>query len=452
MRGPLGRGIAIVAAVVATAAIYLLVIRDDSGGGGHERTRANNEVPQAVESLVGDLTTEQKVDGILLVGFDGTDSTAPFLETLRTNPPGGILVRGANWLDSVQGTALVTELDAAAAESGDTPPLIATRQEGGEYRSLVDMPPESRQLDIGDVGDPEVAQASARETGEALRDAGFDMNLAPVADIATLDSPIADRSYSDDSVITTQMTAAAVRGCAEAEIACVARHFPGLGAASGSTDDGPASVSLDTATLASRDLAPFEAAIDEGVPAVMLSHAFYTAYDPVTPASLSPEVATRLLRDELGFTGVAITDDLVTGAIRATTGVEPAAIAAVNAGADMLLIETPGEEAGVREALVAAVESGQIPTERIDQAVGRVLGLKQTLGLVEGSPGVGSRQGWSWEPTRRWCWWRRACCSSGPSRSGSGSTGRWPPAKTISPIPTSTRPTARHCFTASPAS
>ena len=383
MRGPLARGIAILAAVAATAAIYLLVIREDSGESEHERERGGGDVPEGVRELVGGLTAEQKVDGIMLVGFEGTDSTAPFLDDLRSRQLGGVLVRGANWLDAVQGGALVAELKAAAEEAGEVPPLFATPQEGGEYRALADLPPESRALDIGDQGDPELAQAWARETGEALREAGLDLNLAPVADVATLDSPIADRAFSDDELITAQLTAAAVRGCWEAGIACVARHFPGLGAASQSTDEGPATVSLDSATLASRDLAPFEAAIAEGVPAVMVSHAFYAAYDPVTPASLSPAVTTRLLRDELGFTGVAITDDLGTGAIRATSGVRPAATEAVNAGADLLLVSSPDEAVGVREALLAAVESRQIPPERIDQAVGRVLELKRSLGLLD---------------------------------------------------------------------
>ncbi|MGI8462016.1 MAG: glycoside hydrolase family 3 N-terminal domain-containing protein, partial [Solirubrobacterales bacterium] len=310
MRGSLARGAAVIAAIAATAAIYLLVIRDDPGGEERDRAGGRTEVPEEVRDLVGGLTPEQKVDGVLLVGFDGVDSASPFLEQLRTRQLGGVLVRGANWLDSFQGTALVTELRAASAEGGEVPALITVRQEGGEYRSLTDLPPTDRELNIGDLADPEIAQGWARETGDALREAGFDMNLAPVADVATLDSPVADRAFSDDEAIAAQMTAAAVRGCAEARIACVARHFPGLGAASQSTDDGPATVSLDAATLATRDLAPFEAAIAEGVQAVMLSHAFYAAYDPITPGSLSTRIAHDLLRDELGFTDVAITDDL----------------------------------------------------------------------------------------------------------------------------------------------
>ncbi|MGI8460271.1 MAG: glycoside hydrolase family 3 N-terminal domain-containing protein, partial [Solirubrobacterales bacterium] len=114
-----------------------------------------------------------------------------------------------------------------------------------------------------------------------------------------------------------------------------------------------------------------------------LSHAFYAAYDPVTPGSLSTRIANDLLRDELGFTGVAITDDLGTGAIRATTGVAPAGVAAIGAGADMLLVESPADAAAVREALLAALDSGTLEPQRLDQAVGRVLALKRSLGLVE---------------------------------------------------------------------
>ncbi|HEX6117635.1 MAG TPA: glycoside hydrolase family 3 N-terminal domain-containing protein [Solirubrobacterales bacterium] len=386
MRGTVRRGIAIGAAVIATAAVYLLLVRDEGPEADHQRAAGGEDVPAGVRALVAGLTPEQKVDGIMLVGFEGTDSASPVMETLSGRQLGGVVVRASNWLDATQGAALVDELRSAAAAGGEVPPLVATPQEGGEYRALADLPPESRELDVGDLGDPELALEWGRETGEALRDAGFDMNLAPIADVATLDSPIADRAFSDDANVTAQLTAAAVRGCAEAEIACVARHFPGLGAASSSTDEGPATVSLDAATLASRDLAPFQAAIAEGVPAVMLSHAFYAAYDPVTPGSLSPEVATGLLRDQLGFTGVAITDDLGTGAVRATTGTRPAAIVAVNAGADMLLVESPDEAEGVREALLGAVGSGEIPAERIDQAVGRVLELKRALGLIGEEP------------------------------------------------------------------
>jgi beta-N-acetylhexosaminidase len=383
LRERLPRALLVLLALAATAAIYLLVVREDSGGTGEEERATGEQVPEEVRSLVESLTPEQKVDGVLMVGFEGADPSAPILEELRARQLGGIVVRGENWLDAAAGAALIDEIRRAARDGGVVPPLVAAAQEGGEYRALADLPPESRQLDIGDQGSPELAQARARETGEAMRDAGLDMNLAPVADVATLDSPVADRAYSDDEGLAALMTAAAIRGCAEAGIACAARHFPGLGAASGSTDDGPATVGLDPAALAARDLVPFEAAFAEGAPAVVLSHAFYVGYDPVTPGSLSPEIVRGLLRDELGFTGVAITDDLATGAIRATSGVRGATVDAINAGADMLLVEDPEEAAGARAALLEAVEAGDVPERRLDEAIGRVLALKLSLGLIE---------------------------------------------------------------------
>jgi beta-N-acetylhexosaminidase len=153
---------------------------------------------------------------------------------------------------------------------------------------------------------------------------------------------------------------------------------------------------LDEVALADRDLPPFEAAFAEGAQAVVLSHAFYTAYDPVTPGSLSPLVTFELLREQLGFDGVAITDDLGAGAIAARgaageaggggpaggSAVTAAAVAALQAGADMLMIGSPEDQEGVAEALTAAVRSGELAEDRLDEAVGRILLLKRELGLL----------------------------------------------------------------------
>ena len=151
-------------------------------------------------------------------------------------------------------------------------------------------------------------------------------------------------------MIAAELTAAAVRGCERGRVACAARHFPGLGAASQDTDRGAGDGQPrpgDARRAATSP--PFEAAFAEGVPAVVLSHAFYAAYDPVTPAALSRPVATDLLRDELGFEGVAITDDLGAGAIKATGSVPDAAVAALHAGADMVQIASPDDQDGVAD-------------------------------------------------------------------------------------------------------
>jgi beta-N-acetylhexosaminidase len=201
--------------------------------------------------------------------------------------------------------------------------------------------------------------------------------------VATLDSAVADRAFSDDPVIAAQLTAAAVRGCRSAGLAPAVLHFPGLGAASQDTSQGPATVSLDAGTLSSRDLEAFRAAFSERAPAVVLSLAFYAAYDPVTPAALAEPVATDLLRDELGFEGVAITDDLGSGAVRSSDNVPKAAVRALAAGADLLQIGDPADQAGVHEAIVDAVAEGELSEERLAEAAGRVLELKRRQGLVD---------------------------------------------------------------------
>ena len=390
------RAFAVGAAVVATGLIWFVFLRgggnDEAGGGA----APGGEVPASVRDLVNRLSPEEKVDQILLLGFDGTDAGAPIVAELRKRQLGGVLVTGRNWVDPSQLEALTGAIRSAGASGDRIPPLIAAPQEGGPFRAFDALPPAERSLDIGDSGDPGLAESSAREAATALRKAGFDLDLFPVADVATLDSPVADRAYSDDPTVVAAMTAAALRGCAEAGIACAPSHFPGLGAASQSTGEGPATVSLDAAGLRARDLVPFDAAFREGAPAVVLSHAFYVAYDAVTPGSLSSLVAYDLLREEMGFEGVAITDDLGAGAIKARgeaseaggggpqggSAVTAAAVAALQAGADLLTISAPDDQAGVTEAVIKALGTGELSEDRLDEAVGRVLVLKQQLGLI----------------------------------------------------------------------
>ena len=376
----LRRAGAFVAAAAATGAAWFFLVREDGGGGDPgEPTRG---VSSAVHERVRELSTEELVDQVLMLGFDGTDATATFLGEVRERALGAVLVGSANWTDSAQGTALVGELRRAGASGGRTPPLIVAAQEGGTYRAFADLPPAETALQVGDTGSVPVVERWARETSEGLRAAGFDLNLFPVADVATLDSPVADRAFSDDAPVAATMTAAAVRGCRAAGIACAPLHFPGLGASSQDTGQGPATVSLDEASLSARDLEPFRAAFSERAEVVVLSLAFYAAYDSVTPAALAEPVATGLLRDKLGFEGVAITDDLGSGAIKATYRVPQAAVEALAAGADLIQIGSVADQAGVRDALLAAVRSGELPEPRLAEAAARVLELKSKLGLL----------------------------------------------------------------------
>jgi beta-N-acetylhexosaminidase len=372
-----------VAVVVALAvAVWLLLVRDDSSGGEGGRAGVPG-VSAGAAQLAERLAPEQLVDQVLLLGFDGVDASAPFVGELRTRQLGGLLVGGANWTGAGAGQALISAARQSASLGGAIPPLIVGSQEGGPYRSFADLPPDQTELEVADTGSVDDAEEWARSTSEALAKAGFDLNLFPVADVATLDSPIADRAFSDDPTLAAQLTAAAVRGCRAGAVACAALHFPGLGAASSDTSRGPATVSLDEAGLSARDLEPFRAAFAERAPAVVLSLAFYAAYDPVTPAAMTEPIVGGLLRDDLGFQGVAITDDLGSGAVRSGYSPRDAALAALLAGADLIQLASPEDQNGVREALLQALADGELPRDRLVEAASRVIELKRTLGLVE---------------------------------------------------------------------
>jgi beta-N-acetylhexosaminidase len=377
--------VALLATIAATAAIWAAFLRGGETGGSPLASGQRAGVSPPVAALVRGMSPDQLVDQVLLLGFDGTDATSPAITELRGRQIGGVLVGPANWVDASQGATLISALRGAGLAGGRIPPLIVTAQEGGEYRTFPDLPPDARERDIGEGGSPRAAEAWSKAAGEALRAVGVDLNLFPVADVATVDSPVAGRAFSDDAATAAEMTAAAVRGCQDAGIACAVLHFPGLGAASQDTNQGPATVSLDERSLAERDLAAFRAAFAERVPAVVLSLAFYAAYDPVTPGAMSSEIATDLLRDQLGYPGPAITDDLGAGAVKATYKVPAAATMAITAGADLLQIDSPADQTGVREALLHAVSSGVLPEERLQEAAGRVLELKRRVGLLKGS-------------------------------------------------------------------
>jgi beta-N-acetylhexosaminidase len=258
------------------------------------------------------------------------------------------------------------------------------QQEAGHARALPDLPPGVPESTVAKRGSVAYARTWAENAATSLRDAGFDLDLFPVADVTTPTSPLGERAFTSDPRAASVLTVAAVRGCRAARIACAPLHFPGLGAASEDTDAGPATVGLSPGTLWRRDLLPFRAAFAAGAPAVVLSLAFYAAYDPVTPGALVSAIDTDLLRDRLSFPGVAITDDLGAGAITATENVSDAAVQAIAAGADMVQVDDPRDQRGVRPALLRAVATGAIPQSRLAEAAARVLELKRQLGLLKG--------------------------------------------------------------------
>jgi beta-N-acetylhexosaminidase len=254
-------------------------------------------------------------------------------------------------------------------------------QAGGELNSFPDLPPASAPIDIESAGQ---GRREATDSARTLKPLGVSGVFAPSLDVGTGDDPVlGPRSYSDDPREVAAFARATVDAYRRAGVLAAATHFPGLGSASQDTEAGPAQVGLSADELRARDLVPFRAAIRAGLQAVVVSHALYAVDDFTVPGSLSERVIGGLLRDELRFKGLAITDDLADPPVTAYTSVPEAAVQAIRAGADMVHISGPvSDQQAAYVALLRAARRGTISRDRLDEAVGRILATKRALKLI----------------------------------------------------------------------
>jgi beta-N-acetylhexosaminidase len=231
--------------------------------------------------------------------------------------------------------------------------------------------------------EPDEVRSIGAATGQALAAVGGNVDLAPVADAPDGNQSFmrdARRTFSDDPDVVSRMVTAFTEGLASQDVLATAKHFPGIGRVARNTDRFVESV-RESADELDRDLTPFRAAIDAGVAIVMLSNATYPALDPDNGAGWSAAIATRLLRDELGFTGISITDSLSGTAASRDVSPKSLAVKAANAGTDMIMITgSEASTAAVYEDLVAAARSGKLDEAALETSYERILDLKATLG------------------------------------------------------------------------
>ena len=341
-------------------------------------------VPSSIADLARRLPLERKVAQLFLLGFEGQDLTDPIFEQMRRQDLGGLVFENRNYLDPQQIASMAGEGAVIAADEGHVPPFVMVSQEGGDYSEFPDLPPAEAPSEFANVEEAETASA---EAAAALGGLGFNAVIAPDIDVGTADGTGAldERAFSDDPERVAEYAKAVVGAYADADVMAVPKHFPGLGAAAQAPEDGPTPVGLTVPELRERDFVPFQAAFDAGARAVMVSHGSYTTDDFVTPGSLSKAIATGILREELEFAGVSITDDLASPAVTAITTIPDAAVEALKAGVDLVWISGPrGDQEAAMNAVLNAVQAGDISRERIDQAVLRALTAKQALGLIAG--------------------------------------------------------------------
>jgi beta-N-acetylhexosaminidase len=371
------RRLRLAAAALAAFAIGVVVGAGDGDdeparpAGGGTAPSAREAPREAAEAAVDRLTLAQQVGRMVILRFHGTSAPGYVRRVLREGRAAGAILFRDNVVDPGQLEALTGQLGRAAPDA-----LICLDQEGGEIRIVPWVGPERSAPEQAAAGSE---HADALAAGRALRAAGVGVTLAPVADVPSVDgAALAGRAFATDAEAAAAAVAESVRGWREAGVAATAKHFPGLGGASVNTDDASATVARSREQLEA-DLAPFRAAIEAGTEFVMAGHASYPALDGRRIASQSPTVIEGLLRDELGFEGVVMTDSLEAAAVLAVSDVEEAAVASARAGVDVILTTGRGSYIRVFRALLAEARADPEFRRRVRASAARVLAAQSSL-------------------------------------------------------------------------
>lgn len=348
----------------------LLAGTGGDGGEAEQRSAATERAAAVTERL----SLRQQVGQVLVSSFDGVELPDYVRRRLRARETAGVILFGGNVLSRGGLRGLTRSVQRAAGGSA----LVAADQEGGEIRSLPFAGPVVGQPDMGG---PRDVRRTMRAASRDLRRLGLNLNLAPVADVTAGPAAFSGRTFSGTSDEVAANVRASIRGARDGRVAATAKHFPGIGAAAANTDDEAVTIASPRAQIEDRDLPPFEAAIAERVPLVMASHALYPAYDRSRIASQSGVLLRFLLRRQLGFRGVVVTDSLEADAVLSRSDVATAAERSLSAGADLLLMTGSGSWNEVYPRLLGRARRSRAFRARVREAAGRVLALKRELKL-----------------------------------------------------------------------
>jgi beta-N-acetylhexosaminidase len=353
-------------------------------------------VSQDTDVRAADPVLGRLAEAILIPPFPGLSAPRWMLDALGRGLA-GVTLFGQNISAPDQVSALTAMLRSAAP--GDDP-VIAIDEEGGDVTRVAyaDGSPYPGNAALGAVDDVALTQAVYRAIGADLAALGINFDLAPCADVlGTADSPaVGTRSFGAETGLVSRHTAAAVAGLQGACVAACTKHFPGHGRTGTDSHEAIATIEGGLADLRLVDLPPFEAAIRAGTLAIMPSHLRVPELTGDLPATVSAAAITGLLRGELGFTGVIVSDALEMRATRDTFGIPGAAVLAVAAGTDLLCLGRDGSEAdylAVRDALVAAVRDGALDGERLEEAADRVARLRGGLARTRSAAPAGDNAG-----------------------------------------------------------
>ena len=330
--------------------------------------------------MTGSTKTKLGTGALVWAGFDGEHPSGDVLEGIRDGRIGGILLfafRG-NVRAKDQVRAMLREVQDAARRGGLPPVPVAVDQEGGQVVRVAYRAVFPSAMAIGATGDPAMAERAARAVAEGLRADGITVNHAPVCDVN--DEPrnpvIGTRSFGDDPERVAAFAAAWVRGSEGAGVATSPKHFPGHGHTSVDSHFETAEVTSDRATIERRDLPPFRAAFAAGASTVMTAHVRYPVYDTEAPATISRPILVELLRGELGFKGLCITDSLDMTGISVDSP-EHVIGRAIDGGVDAVMVTTHAD----RQLAAAGWIERAVAPERIAEALTRASEFRARFGI-----------------------------------------------------------------------
>jgi beta-N-acetylhexosaminidase len=355
--------------------------------------KPNQQGNQSISAVISKMSLEDKIGQMILAGVSGTSMDANANKLISQFHVGGIIFYKYNFETPAQVIQLVNQLK--AGNSSSLPLLLGVDQEGGRVTrlpgGLINFPPNKQ---IGQLNNPDFSYKVGTLLGRELKEFGLNLDFAPVLDInSNPNNPvIGDRSFGNNAEIVSKLGIQTMKGIQSQNVITTIKHFPGHGDTSVDSHLDLPIVNKSLKELKELELIPFERAIDHGADVVMVAHILLPQLDKTNPGTMSKAVQTDLLRKQLGFTGVIITDDMTMGAITEHFDIGKAAVESVKAGSDIILVgHDDNNVVKIISSLKTAVQNGEISEQRLNESIERIIQLKRKYSINDtkaGNPNI----------------------------------------------------------------